>query len=122
MEMIHRRRQQFLVEHVITTWSQVDVLAIARQLFIERFDQEKIDRSFEIDRRRAILLWWNLDRRIDWFWEMLLEHLLPVGQIETLEHIFELQERSLVVQIYFLRSADENIDSFIESKLDSKVT
>ncbi len=120
--MIHRCRQQFLVEHVIATWSQVDVLAIARQLFIERFDQKKIDRSFEIDCRGAILLRRNLDRRIDWFGKMLMEHLLPVGQITTLEHIFELQERSLVVQINFLRSADEIIDRFIESKLDSKVT
>jgi hypothetical protein len=50
-----------------------------------------------------------------------MEHLLPVGQVPTLEYIFELQERLCVVQIDLFCSADEVIDRFIESKLDSKL-
>jgi hypothetical protein len=42
MEMIHWRYHEFLVETMIAAQSQVDVLAIPRRLFVERFDQEKM--------------------------------------------------------------------------------
>jgi hypothetical protein len=64
---------------------------------------------------------WKNHHRIDGFWKVLVEHLLPVGQIPTQEYIFELQEGLRVVQINFFRSADEVIDSFIKSKLKSKL-
>jgi hypothetical protein len=60
-------------------------------------------------------------RQIDGFWKMIVEHLLPVGQISTLEYIFELRKGPCVVQIDFLRSADEIGNRFIKSKLDSKL-
>ncbi len=120
MEMIHRHHHEFLMENMVAARGQVNILAILRRAFVERFDHKKINRSFEIGCRGVIVLWQN-HRRIDGFWKMLMEHLFPVGQIPTQEYVFKLQEGLVIVQINFFRSADEVIDRFIESELDSKL-
>jgi hypothetical protein len=120
MEMLHRCHHEFLVENMIAARSQVDLLVFLWHLFVECFDEKAIDRLLKIVRQGAIVLRQN-HRRIDGFWKVLVEHLLPVGQIPTLEYIFKLQEGLCVVQIDFFCSANEVIDRFIESKLDSKL-
>ena len=70
--------------------------------------------------RGAIVLRQN-HRRVDGFWKVLVEHLLPVGKVPTQEYVLELLEGLCVVQINFLRSADEVVDRFIECELDAKL-
>ncbi len=104
---------------MIAAWSQVDLLSILWHLYVGHFDQKEIDHSLKIGHQGAIVLLQN-HCRIDGFWKMLVEHLLPVGQVPTLEYIFD-QEGLCVVQIDFFSSADEVIDRFIERKLDSEL-
>ena len=120
MEMIHWRHHEFLVEHMVSAGCQVDILAIPRRAFVERFDHKKINRSFEIDCQGAIVLRQNC-RRIDGFWKVLVEHLLPVGLVPAQEYILELLEGLCIVQIDLLRSADEVVDRFIDRELDSEL-
>ena len=56
--------------------------------------------------RGAIVLRRN-HRRVDGFWKVLVEHLLPVGLVPAQEYILELLEGLSVVQIDLLRTADE---------------
>ena len=48
MEMIHRHHHEFLMEHMVAAGCQVDVLAIPRRAFVERFDHKKINCSIKI--------------------------------------------------------------------------
>ncbi len=59
--------------------------------------------------------------QIDGFWKVLVKPLFQVGHILALEHIFKIQEGPCVVQISFFHSADEVVDCFVNSKLDSKL-
>ncbi len=104
---------EFLMENMVATWSQVDVLVISGRLFAEHFDQEKIGCLIKIGQRGAIVLRQN-HHWIDRFWKVLVMLLFPVGQVPILEYIFELQERPCIVQVNFCRSADEVVDCLIE--------
>ncbi len=120
MEMIHWRHHEFLMEHMVAAGCQVDVLAILRRAFVERFDHKKINRLIEIDCQGAIMLRQN-HRRVDGFWKVLVEHLLPVGKVPTQEYVLELLHGLCIVQINLIRSADEVVDHFIECELDAKL-
>jgi hypothetical protein len=120
MEMIHWRHHEFLIENIVTSRRIVDVLAISGHLFVEHLDQEKINHLIKIDHKGAILLHWN-HCQIDKFWKVFVKHLFLVGQVPTLEYIFELQEGPFVVQINFCHSTDKVIDHLVESKLNSEL-
>ena len=108
------------MEHMVPAGCQVDVLAIPRRTFVELFDHEKINRSIKIDCQGAIVLRQN-HRRVDGFWKVLVEHLLPVGKVPTQEYVLELLHGLCIVQINLIRSADEVVDHFIECELDAKL-
>ncbi len=120
MEMIHWRRHEILVEHLISAGRQIDILAIPGRAFVKRFDHEKINRSTEICCRGAIVLRQNF-RRLDGFEKVLVEHLSPVGEVPTHEYVFELHEGGDVSHVNFLRSAEEVVDRFINHKLDAEL-
>ncbi len=120
LKAIHRCHHEFLMEHMVAAGCQVDVLAIPRRAFVERFDNEKINRSIEIDCHGAIVLRQN-HRRVDRFWKVLVEHLLPVSKVPTQEYVLELLHGLCIVQINLIRSADKVVDRFIECELDAKL-
>ncbi len=64
--------------------------------------------------RRLVDFW---DNRL---WEVLMEHLLPVGLVVAKEHIAKLNKACDVIQVQFVRCADELRDCLIESKLDTR--
>ena len=119
MEMVERTRQEILMDPVVPARRQVDILAIAWLLLLQRTDQEKVDRALEVLRHGAILLRTN-PRRIDRFGEVCMAHLLPVGKIGSLEHITELGEALGIAQIDRIRSENEIGDGSVEEELGSK--
>ncbi len=70
--------------------------------------------------RHGAIMFRQNHHQIDWFWEVLMAHLLPVGQVSSLEHITKLTEALDIAQIDFIRSAKEIESGFVKQKLNTK--
>ena len=81
-----------LLEDVISSRLQVDVLPISRLFLIQRLLKKEQDRSTEVLVRVAILITWNWPCRIDGLQEVLVERLLPRNLFLSLEHILKLRK------------------------------
>ncbi len=68
----------------------------------------------------AIVLRQN-HHRVNGFWKVLVEHLLPVGKVPTQEYVLKLLHGLCIVQIYLIRSTDKVVDHFIEREIDAKL-
>ena len=50
MEMVHRQRQEILMDTVVSNRRHVDVLAVAGLLFLQMALEEVLDRAIEVIR------------------------------------------------------------------------
>ena len=118
--MVHRRRQQILVDTVIAARRHVDILAIAGLLLLQMALDEFVHCAIEVLGRRAIVLRPNF-LGLDWLREVRRNNVLPVRQQRALEHILELEETLLIPEVDFCASAYKVGNGPRDGELGSKL-
>jgi hypothetical protein len=107
-----------LLEDIISSRLQVDVLSISRLLFLQRPLKKERDRLMKVFDRVTILIARNWPRRVNGLRKMLVEHLLPRSPVLALQHILELREGVDPGEFTFLRPLVKLEDRPIDSELD----
>ena len=107
-----------LLEDVISTRLEVDILPIPRLLFAQRPLKKELDSSTKIFTGVAILLAWHWPCRIDRLWKVLMERLLPSSPVLSLDHIFKLCKGVDPGEFTLFCSLIELGDRFIDCEFD----
>jgi hypothetical protein len=89
MKMADGTCLDLLLDAVIATGHHIDVLPVLRLLLVQNFSDEKLHGTTEVCLTQAILLDWYI-LWIGWFWEVLMNNLLPGSFVLALERILEL--------------------------------
>ena len=107
-----------LLEDVISSRLQVDVLPISRLFFVQRLLKKEQDRSTKVFIQVTILIAWNWPRCVDGLRKMLVEHLLPSSPVLSLEHILELRKGVDPGEFTFFCPLIELGDCLVDGELD----
>jgi hypothetical protein len=83
---------QCLLEDVISTRLEIDILPIPRLLFAQRLLKKELDSLTNFFAGVAVLRARHWPCHIDRLWKVLMEHLLPNSPVLSLEHIFEIRK------------------------------
>jgi hypothetical protein len=90
--MFHWGLHHRLLEDVISTRLQVNVLPIPRLFLVQRLLNEELDCSMEVFSQAAILRGRYWHSCINRLWKVLMKHLFPGYFVVALEHVFKLRK------------------------------
>ena len=119
MQMVNGLRGQRLLDVVVAARCHVDPLAISGLILVQGFSEKKRDCAAKVLFARTILLGSDV-RQIDRFWEELVYDLLPGSFMLALEHVLELREGVIPVEVNFRGSIVEIRDRFVDGELDTE--
>jgi hypothetical protein len=101
MKMVEGFCGERLSDVGVTTWRQIDVLAVPGLLFVQSFLQEQLNRTAKVLLQRAIMLGGH-HRCVDRLREVVLHDLFPGRLILSLEGVLKLLEGGCPVKMDFL--------------------
>ncbi len=90
--MFHWGLHHWLLEDVVSTGLQINVLPIPRLFLIQHSLYKKLDPSMEVVFQVAILRGWYWHSHIDRLWKVLVKHMFPGCFVVALEHVFKLRK------------------------------